>query len=167
MISMALATGMRQAELLSLNCGDVFKDNGDPRGRFTLRVFKQCNDNHAPQEIIIPETLRRKLKKFRNWKKRNDQRIDNDAPLLMSRNHNRLSAPRARAAWKQWQQRAGLEREFSFHELRHTAITQLYRQTKDLRMAQRFARHVSPITTSIYAHVCDEDLSKAVQGMIC
>ena len=35
----------------------------------------------------------------------------------------------------------------TFHHFRHTAITNVYRATKDLFLAQRFARHANPITT--------------------
>src|SRR5262245_16560619 len=34
-----------------------------------------------------------------------------------------------------------------FHALRHTAVTNVYRASRDLFLAQRFARHVSPLTT--------------------
>src|SRR2546426_1224074 len=32
--------------------------------------------------------------------------------------------------------------------LRHCAITNVYRKSRDLYLAQRFARHVSPLTTT-------------------
>jgi integrase len=41
------------------------------------------------------------------------------------------------------------------HSLRHTAITSIYRMTKDLRKAQVFAGHSSSKITEVYAHVVD------------
>ena len=41
------------------------------------------------------------------------------------------------------------------HSLRHTAITEIYRLTKDLRKAQVFAGHSSSKITEVYAHVLD------------
>jgi hypothetical protein len=41
---------------------------------------------------------------------------------------------------------------------RVTAITNLYRGTKDLLLTQRFARHASPVTTVAYTHPSDEEL---------
>jgi integrase len=41
------------------------------------------------------------------------------------------------------------------HTLRHTAITNIYTMTHDLRKAQVFAGHESSKTTEIYAHVVD------------
>ena len=41
------------------------------------------------------------------------------------------------------------------HSLRHTAVTQMYKLTKDLRKAQVFAGHSSSAITERYAHVVD------------
>lgn len=161
--SVALATGLRQHELVALNCGDVFNSDGRVRGRVQLHTFKRCTDSPRGQEVILPEALRRKLAKLRKALASTAA----GAPLFVSRHGSRLSAQRARSAFKRWQQRAGLEREFTFHELRHTAITNIYRATTDLRLAQRFGRHASPVTTAIYAHVSDEALAAAVEDLIC
>jgi len=42
--------------------------------------------------------------------------------------------------------------------MRHSSITNRYRAKRDLFLAQRFARHASPITTIIYTHPSDEEL---------
>lgn len=54
-----------------------------------------------------------------------------------------------------------------FHALRHTAITNVYRASKDLFLAQRFARHASPLTTVIYTHVSDEELFLSLRNLAC
>ena len=46
-------------------------------------------------------------------------------------------------------------------------ITNVYRASKDLFLAQRFARHASPLTTVIYSHPSDEDLREGVRGLRC
>jgi integrase len=50
---------------------------------------------------------------------------------------------------------------------RHTAVTNVYRASRDLFLAQRFARHVSPLTTIVYTHVSDEELSEWIRGLRC
>jgi site-specific recombinase XerD len=62
-------------------------------------------------------------------------------------------------------QRAGFDRLYGFHALRHTAVTNIYRSSRDLFPAQRFARHASPLTTTIYCHPGDEELRAMVRGM--
>jgi site-specific recombinase XerD len=43
----------------------------------------------------------------------------------------------------------------------------VYRKTKDIRLTQRFARHKSILTTAVYSHPTDEDLHRAVDGLLC
>jgi integrase len=50
------------------------------------------------------------------------------------------------------------------HSLRHTAITEVYRTTKDILKAQKFAGHSSPDITVRYSHILDmqDTLNKMV-----
>jgi integrase len=61
----------------------------------------------------------------------------------------------------------GFDRLYPFHALRHTAVTNVYRASRDLFLAQRFARHVSPLTTTVYTHPGDEELYKGVRHLLC
>jgi integrase len=167
LISMALGTGLREHELLALDLGDVFDGEGRAKRRVALRVFKRSADEPAEQEVVLPNLLRAKLEKLLGWKRREGESLAPDAPLFISRLGRRLSARQLRENFATWQQRAGFERRLSFHALRHTAISALYRRTKDIRMAQRFARHKSILTTSIYAHPSDEDLFRAIRELPC
>jgi hypothetical protein len=49
----------------------------------------------------------------------------------------------------------------------HTAITNVYKATHDLFLAQRFARDVSPLTTVVYTHPSDEEMCGKVRGLAC
>ena len=55
---------------------------------------------------------------------------------------------------------------YPFHALRHTAVTNVYRASRDLFLAQRFARHVSPLTT-IYTHPSDQRMWERVRTSRC
>ncbi len=79
----------------------------------------------------------------------------------------RLSKRRVQFAWRQWQERAGFDRLYPFHAIRHSAVTAVYRRTRDLFMAQRFARHASPLTTTIYTHPSDEEMRDRVRRLSC
>ena len=166
-ISFALGTGLREHELLALDLGDVFDDAGCAKRRITLRVFKRSADEPAVQEVVLPDLVRAKLEKLRAWKKREGESLAPNAPLFVSRIGKRLSSRQLRENFGVWQERAGFERHLSFHALRHTACSTLYRRTKDIRITQRFARHKSILTTSIYAHPSDEDLVRAVRELPC
>ena len=49
----------------------------------------------------------------------------------------------------------------------HTAVTNVYRASRDLFLAQRFARHVSPLTTTIYTHPSDQEMWEKVRRLSC
>ncbi|TMQ57088.1 MAG: hypothetical protein E6K76_11610 [Candidatus Eisenbacteria bacterium] len=82
-----------------------------------------------------------------------------------------VSVGKAGTAWRiqfvfrEWQAAARFESVYPFHALRHSAITNVYRATRDLYLTQRFARHSSPLTTTIYTHPSDEELYAALRGI--
>jgi integrase len=47
---------------------------------------------------------------------------------------------------------------FTLHELRHSALDRIYRETGDLYAAKQLARHVSVRTTEAYLHPTADDL---------
>ncbi len=69
--------------------------------------------------------------------------------------------------WRQWQERAGFDRLYPFHSLRHTSVTNVYRTTRDLFLAQRFARHASPLTTTVYTHPSDDEMQEQLRRLSC
>lgn len=165
--SMALGTALREHEILALDVGDVFGPDGKPRRRVQLRVFKRSNDDEAMQEVVLPDNLRAKLDKLLGWKKREGESLDSDAPLFVSRNGNRLSSRQLRHLFHRWQEKAGFERRLSFHAIRHTALTAVYRRSRDIRLTQRVARHKSIGSTIRYAGPSDEDVLRAVRDLPC
>jgi integrase/recombinase XerC len=167
LLSLALATGLREHEVVGLNVGDVIGNDGKARRRVQLRIFKRSNDDARGQEVVLSSTVQAKLEKFFRWKRQHDEAMTADAPLFVSRKGNRLSTRQVRHAFKIWQERAGFERRFSFHSVRHSAITNLYDATRDIRLAQRFARHKSITSTQIYTHPTDDALLRAVQELPC
>jgi site-specific recombinase XerD len=167
LFALALATGLREHELVALDVGDVTDEHGHIRRRLVLRVFKRAAKNPAQQDVPLSESIRLKLGKFIAWKRRHHQDTDPAAPLFISRRQTRLSTRQVRHAFGVWQKRAGFERQYSMHSLRHAAVTNIYRQTRDIRLAQRFARHKSVLTTMRYSHPDEAELLRAVQLLRC
>jgi site-specific recombinase XerC len=168
LFAMALGTGLRAHELVALDVGDVFDDAGRVRRRLALRVFKgDGRGEDDRQDVLLSEGLRAKLEKLRSWKGREGESLDPDAPLFVSQRGTRLSTRQLRHAFAVWQERAGFERHVSLHMLRHSAISSIYAGTKDIRLAQRFARHRSVVTTMVYTHPSDDDLAHAVEQLRC
>lgn len=164
---MALTTGLREHELVGLDVGDVFDSDGRPRRRIALRVFKGSGGDSTGQEVLLSDGLRAKLERFRTWKVREHESLEPSAPLFVSLRGSRLSTRQIRHGFGVWQRRAGFDRHLSFHTLRHSACSAVYRRSKDIRLTQRFARHKSILTTAIYSHPTDEDLARVVAELPC
>ncbi len=165
MISMALGTGLRLGELLGLDVGDVSPDGVRVRTRVKLRV--ETTKGARKGEVFLPDRVVEKLTRFLAWKSMMGEPLDADAPLFISSWGRRLSARRTQMMFRQWQARAGFDRFYCFHSTRHAAITNVYRASRDLFLAQRFARHASPLTTIIYTYVSDEEMAERVRGLAC
>jgi integrase len=167
LFALALGTGLREHELAALDVGDVLHAEGRVRRRVTLRVFKRSSSEPATQEVFLPDAVWYKLGKLVAWKRTNGESLDADAPLFISRRGKRIATRTLRYLFRLWQERAGFDRFFSFHSLRHTALTNAYRATRDIRLVQRIARHKSVDTTTIYAAPSDEDVLRAVRELPC
>jgi site-specific recombinase XerC len=164
-ISLALGTGLRLAELVGLDVGDVFLPGGVPRARVHLR--REIAKRGRVGDLFLPDKLRPKLERFWAHKLARGEALDATAPLFCSQAGRRLSKRRVQVLFRDLQILAGFDRRYPLHALRHTAITNVYRASKDLFLAQRFARHASPLTTVCYTHPSDEDLRDGVRHLAC
>ena len=164
-ISMALGTGLRLGEIVGLNVGDVYAPDGTPKVR--VRIRREIAKGGRAGDVFLPDRLVVKMTRYCKWKKRRGEALDTSAPLFCAQSRRRLSKRRVQFMWRQWQERAGFDRLYPFHAIRHSAVTAVYRRTRDLYLAQRFARHASPLTTTIYTHPSDEDMRAGIRGLDC
>ena len=164
-VSLAFGTGLRLGELVGLNVGDVFNGNGRPRTR--MRIRAEIAKRGKAGDVFIPDKLVVKLRRFRAFKKQRQESLASDAPLFCSQSRRRISKRRVQFAWREWQKRAGFDRLYAFHCIRHSSITNVYRDTRDLFLAQRFARHASPLTTTVYTHPSDDEMAVQLRGLSC
>jgi len=129
-------------------------------------VFKRAGSKSdaADQRVHLPDGAFYKLDKY--VRRRRQLALPKvSEPLFLSREGRRLSTRRVREIFAEWQRRAGFDHLYTFHELRHTAITNAYRATKDIRIAQRVARHARIDTTTRYEHASDQEVAAAVRGL--
>lgn len=176
LFSLALGTGLREGELAALDLGDVVRPDGKPKRSIQLRHFarkgNRDNVDTRAQVVHVPDGAWYKLEKFLRVRWGN-QRVDRTCPLFLAERSNgrgegvngRLSTRRIREIFAEWQTRAGFETRYRFHDLRHTAITNAYRATKDIRIAQRVARHARVDTTTRYEHASDQEVAAAVRKL--
>lgn len=162
-LSFALGTGLRESEIVALNVEDVTADGKTPRRTIQLRVFKRSGRASADpknQRVPVPDSLYYKLEKYLTLVHHAN------GPLFLSRKHHeRLSGRAVRWMFQRWQKAARFDHPYPFHSLRHTAITNIYRVRRDVRLAQRYARHAKLQTTQIYTHVSDQELLSAAKDL--
>ena len=163
--SLALGSGLRLAELVGLNVGDVY--NGDKKPRNRLRIRPEIAKGGRTGDVFLPDALVAKLRRFWAYKASRGEGLQPGDPLFCSQSRVRISKRRVQFAFRTWQMKAGFDRLYPFHALRHTAVTNVYRASRDLFLAQRFARHTSPLTTTVYTHPSDQELWKRVRGLVC
>jgi integrase/recombinase XerC len=163
--SLALGTGLRLAEIVGLCVGDVYTPEGRPRSR--LRIRPEIAKGGRTGDVFLPDALTGKLRRFWAHKATRREGLQPGDPLFCSQSRVRISKRRVQFAFRTWQVKAGFDRLYPFHSLRHTAVTNVYRASRDLFLAQRFARHVSPLTTTTYTHPSDEELFKGIRRLHC
>jgi integrase len=163
--SLALGTGLRLGEIVGLNIGDVFAPDGTPKTRVRLRA--EIAKGGRTGDVFLPDRLLPKLRRLWAFKVKRGEGLQPGDPLFCNQSRRRISKRRVQFAWRTWQKRTGFDRLYNFHAIRHSAITAVYRQTRDLFLAQRFARHVSPLTTVVYTHPSDEELASRLRSLSC
>ena len=163
--SLALGTGLRLAEIVGLNVGDVYSPDGKSKNRIRLRP--EIAKNGRAGDVFLPDALLVKFRKFWRHKTTRREGLRPEDPLFCNQSRSRISPRRVQFAFRTWQVRAGFDRLYPFHALRHTAVTNVYRASRDLFLAQRFARHASPLTTTVYTHPGDDELYRGIQRLPC
>jgi integrase len=87
--SLALGTGLRLAEIVGLNVGDVYFPEGTPRVRVRLR--RAIAKNGRAGDVFLPDGLMPKLERFWSYKVRRGEGVDPSSPLFCSQSGQRIS----------------------------------------------------------------------------
>jgi integrase len=155
-VVLALATGMRQGEVLNLRWGDV----DIARGRIILHETKNGERRSVPLVGFARQVVQ-KLSKVR--------RIDTDLLFPATRptriNDKVTYAPIfIRKAWQEVVTDAGLE-NFRFHDLRHSAASYLAMNGASLAEIAEVLGHKTLQMVKRYAHLSEAHTSKVVAAM--
>ena len=148
MIWLALNTGMRVGDLINLRFGDIELDTG----RCHIKMGKGRKD----RIVFIKPAILSDLVDLA------DRISDHTGLVFTTLKGGPVQAQYLRRMIGNQARKAGIEKRVHFHLLRHTYLTRLYRETKDLRLVQEVAGHASSATTEIYTHVSGEDIKDAM-----
>lgn len=139
-VELIYSSGLRRAELVALNCGDVDYMTG------TVRVFGK-----GSKERVIP-VGDNALKSLRAYLQLRKDARDAD-PVFIGSTGKRLTDGGLAFVLARWVKASALKKKITPHVLRHSFATHLMNRGCDIRMVQEMLGHVSLQTTQIYTHV--------------
>jgi len=157
---LAYATGARRRAIVALTLDDVDLDRKEVT--FRPEYDKEGRGGNKPISQNAAEAIRYWL----------TVRPDDIGPQLfiatVGNGWNRkagLTGTGIYRAWQRWQRRAGVEKPYTFHALRHSHITHALDKGIPVHYVSQQAGHASPdVTLRVYSHVSQTGLQKAYRG---
>ncbi len=140
------STGLRLAELASLNVNDIDSVNE------SVRVIGK-----GSKERLVPigSHAMKAMQKYRSIAE------VHEGPLFVSKLRKRLSNRSLNSVLKKYLAQSSIPFNVTPHKLRHSFATHLLDHGADLRSVQALLGHASLSTTQIYTHVTKERLREA------
>ena len=149
MLELLYSSGLRLAELVDLNLGDV-----DMRDA-TVRVTGKGN-----KDRIVP-VGRHALKALRQWgSTRGDLANSDEKALFDSNRGSRISHRSVQARVKHRAKHQGLDTNVYPHLFRHSFATHVLESSHDLRGVQELLGHANISTTQVYTHLDFQHLAQ-------
>ena len=154
MLELLLGTGIRLAELVGLDLGDVDIDN--------KRIAIHAKGGHDETRFLSAD-LRRLLRRYLRHR---NQDVSDSPALFLSNRGSRISNRQVQARFRHWLTWAGIDRSgLTVHSTRHTFGTRLYRKTRDLVLVGKAMGHLTVEATAIYVHADDDALEEALESL--
>lgn len=151
MLRVMLEAGLRAGEVVALQPSHL--------NMTTCKLMVREGKGKKDRTLWINEDLRSLIGE---WLERRPQ----SKWLFPTTNGGKLDTRYLRVMVKRYAQKADIPEweKVSPHTLRHTFATDLYRETKNIRLVQKALGHTDLSTTMIYTHIVDEELEEALKG---
>jgi len=148
MCRLMLDAGLRCGEVLNLKVNDVDFQTG--------KIHIKRGKGNKDRIVWLNEGA---LEVLRKWRE-----IKPESELLFTTLQGKAINPRyVRDMVKRKAKKAGIDKDIHPHTLRHSFATDLYRESKNLRLVQKALGHSSISTTEVYTHIIDEELEKEMK----
>jgi len=149
MLELLYSSGLRLAELVSLDFGDI--DLNDATVRVTGKGSK---------ERIVP-VGRYALEAIRNWLKvRSQLAVQEETAVFVGTRGRRINPRSVQGRVKLRATEAGLPQRVYPHLFRHSFATHLLESSRDLRGVQELLGHADISTTQVYTHLDFQHLAQ-------
>lgn len=150
MMELFYSSGLRLAELVSLDLKDLDLSDGAP-----LEITgKGAKSRRVPIGRKAREALRRWLQVRPQLAK------ENENALFVSRRGDRIHPRTVQQRLKRWALAHGADRNLHPHLLRHSFASHLLESSGDLRAVQELLGHADLSTTQIYTHLDFQHLAR-------
>ncbi len=148
-LELLYSSGLRLAELVDLNVGDVDMQDA------TVRVTGKGN-----KDRIVP-VGRFALRALRQWAvSRGELAAAGEKALFVSNRGARISPRSVQARVKHWAKRQGIDANVYPHLFRHSFATHVLESSHDLRGVQELLGHANIATTQVYTHLDFQHLAQ-------
>ena len=152
LVCMLYATGMRAAELITLDISDVDLNNS-----VVSVVGKRNKQRNIP---MLPELVNMLESYLVERSSLLVGKSETQAMFVMPRSGKRLTYPKLRELIRSTLAGVTLQSKRSPHVLRHSFATSLLNNSADLQSVKELLGHESLKTTAIYTHTTFEELKK-------
>lgn len=149
MMELLYSSGLRLAELASLDHGDI--DMADGMVKVTGKGNKQR---------VVP-VGDKAITALKQWQQHRDSLgFTGQAALFISQQGNRLGMRAIQKRLQHWGKQQGVSEQVHPHRLRHAFASHILEASGDLRAVQELLGHADISTTQIYTHVDFQQLAK-------
>jgi integrase/recombinase XerC len=150
MLELLYSSGLRRAELVSLDLGDV---------RAADALVRVTGKGSRTREVPVG---RQALVAIDAWLEVRPQMARPDCPaLFVGARGERISDRVVATRVDRWAKRRGLGQHLHPHMLRHSFASHVLQSSGDLRAVQEMLGHASIATTQVYTHLDFQYLAKA------
>lgn len=143
LISLAYGAGLRVSEAVSLRIRDINSDE--------LTIHLKGAKGNKDRITIFPEKLKADLAEMMALQHGNEY-------LFESERGGKLTERTAQMVFEKALKKARIEKEASFHSLRHSFATHLLENGVDVRYVQELLGHQNIRTTQLYTQVTNPNL---------
>ncbi len=166
-ITLALNTGYRCGDLLSLKVGDVLAGSTTRRIQIVRAIGRREQKTGWDSVRELGFKARNALHEYLLTR----MPLEREAPLFLSRQNDKdgqqkpVSLDQVNVILSQYAERAGLGKRVRSHSLRKTFGYFAYQRCKDIAKVQAFFGHSSSEITLRYIGIEQEDLSNLTSGL--
>ncbi|WP_455209518.1 tyrosine recombinase XerC [Kaarinaea lacus] len=149
MLELMYSSGLRLAELISLNIDDIDFSEG------TMPVTGKGSKTR-----VLP-VGKYALESLKHWLAVRDSMCQpSQRALFVSQRGQRISERNVQERFRQWGVRQGIDSHIHPHRLRHSFASHLLESSGDLRAVQELLGHSDISTTQIYTHLDFQHLAQ-------